>query len=304
MRAGRTAIVLALAFVITGMWGVWSYGHDYYRYRGFGAPRYPPGVTAGQLRKVSFTSPALGARRSYDILLPAGFDRARREGRRFGVLYLLHGSPGWPRTFVDAGALGVAFETLVARGAIRPFLIVMPDGRDGTYRSQTEWSDTAAKGRYESFVLDVVRAVDRRWPTRADRRFRAIAGNSEGAYGAINIALRHLDVFAIAQSWSGYFTQTASGPFHGAPAATLRAASPASYVGSLRGQLSRRPLHAFLYGGSKDPGSRQLSGFATALRGAGADVVARTYRGRHDWGLWRRETPTALRDVAAHLGRP
>lgn len=294
---------LAAAWIAAGLFGAWSYAHDYYLYRGFGPPNYSPGVQPGRVVSVDFMSPALRQRRSYLVYQPAGYESAARRGQRFGVLYLLHGSPGQPRNFLDAGALGVAFDTLIQRHAIRPFLIVLPDGRDGTYRSDTEWADTR-DGRYESFVLDVVRAVDRRWPTRADRRFRAIAGNSEGAYGAINIALRHLDTFSIAQSWSGYFTQTARGPYAGASAATLQRASPAAYVSSLRAKLTRRPLDAFLYGGRQDPDTQQLAAFASALRSAGGDVVSRVYPGHHDWGLWRRRTPTALIHVDAHLGRP
>jgi enterochelin esterase-like enzyme len=302
MRA-RLLCAVAAGFVAAGLFGAWSYAHDYYLYRGFGPPHDARGIPHGRLLHVTFFSRALGTRRSYDIYLPAGYDEAARHGRRFGVLYLLHGAPGQPANFIDAGAVGVADDSLVARHKVPPFLIVMPDGRNGTYASDTEWANTHRDGRYESFVVDVVHAVDRRWPTRADRRYRAIAGNSEGAYGAMNIALRHLDLFATAQSWSGYFTQTATGPYGGASPAELRAESPAAYVATLRARLSRLPLHVFLYGGRSDPDTRQLRPFAAALRAAHADVIARVYAGGHDWGLWRREAPVALRDVGAHFGR-
>jgi enterochelin esterase-like enzyme len=299
----RLLAAVAAVFVGAGLWGAWRYVHGFYVFRGFAPPRDPPGISHSRLLHVRFHSPALGAQRSYDVILPAGYDRAARQGRRFGVLYLLHGAPGRPRTFVDAGAVGVAYDTLLARRETPPFLIVMPDGRNGTLVSDTEWADTARGGPYERFVLDVVHAVDRRWSAVRDRRFRAIAGLSEGGYGAVNIALRRLGTFGIAQSWSGYFTQTATGPYRGASPAALRRASPAAYVGSLR-ELRRLRLHVLLYSGRRDPNTRQLAPFASALRRAGADVVARAYAGGHDWGLWRREAPMALRDVGAHLGRP
>ncbi len=297
---GRVLAVLAVAWLVVGGLGVWAYGHDYYRYRGFGAPRDPAGVAPGRLITVRFFSPALRARRAYDVYLPPGYTRAAARGVRFGVLYLLHGSPGWPRLFVDAGNLGVAMDVLVARQQIRPFLVVMPDGRDGSYKSDTEWADTP-HGRYESFVLDVVHAVDRRWPTIADRAHRGLAGNSEGAYAAVNLALRHLDVFGTVESWSGYFTQAPSGPFKHADRAALIANSPALSVGSRAAQLARLPLHALLYGGAQDPDTRQLAPFAARLRAAGADVTARIYRGRHDWRLWRAQTPAMLRYAAARI---
>ena len=242
-------------------------------------------------------------RRSYDVYLPPGYSRAAAGGARFGALYLLHGSPGWPRLFVDAGNVGVAMDTLVARGRIRPFLIVLPDGRDGSFKSDTEWADSA-HGRYESHVLDVVRAVDRRRPTLSDRDHRALAGNSVGAYAAVNLALRHLDVFGTVESWSGYFTQTRAGPFKHAGQALLAANSPALSVAARAPALARLPLHAFLYGGTRDPVTRQLGTFAARLRAAGADVIARVYEGGHDWRLWRAKTPLMLRYAATRIAAP
>lgn len=270
------------------------------RSRGFQPPTNPAGVAAGRTEHVSFFSPSLRQRRSCSIYLPAGYAAAAKRGQRFRVLYMLHGAPGAPELFADVGHLNADLDTLAARRAIRPFIVVTPDGRDGTLRSDTEWANTT-HGAYESFVLDTLRAVDGRWPTIADRSARAIAGNPEGAYGAINVALRNLDTFSVAESWSGYFTQTHDGVYRRASPAQLRAASPAAYVGSLRAQLARKPFHAFLYGGRQDPGTRQLPGFAAARRAAGGDVATATPPGRHVWGLWRKQTPATLRSVDAKL---
>jgi enterochelin esterase-like enzyme len=293
-------VAIAAGWVLLGVFGAWSYGHDYWRYRGFPPPVDAPGIRPGRLQRVSFFSPSLHRRRSYDIYVPPGYATAVRHGRRLRVLYLLHGAPGTARLFLDAGHLGVDLDTLIAQRAIAPFLVVMPNGGDGSYSSDTEWSDTA-HGAYESFVLDVVHAVDARWPTIAKRSARAIAGNSEGAYGAINIALRHLGTFSLAQSWSGYFTQTRTGVFKTATPAALAAASPQAYVHTLRTDLARRPFHAVLYGGGQDPDTRQLAPFAAALRAAGATVTGTIAPGRHDWRLWRGHMPAMLRNVDATL---
>ena len=87
---------LLAAWAAAGIYGVTSYGHNYYRFRGFPAPRTPSGVPAGKVVKVGFFSRALGQRRSYLIYLPPGYSGAARAGQRFPVLYFLHGSPGWP----------------------------------------------------------------------------------------------------------------------------------------------------------------------------------------------------------------
>jgi enterochelin esterase-like enzyme len=145
--------------------------------------------------------------------------------------------------------------------------------------------------------------VDRRWPTNPDRRFRAIAGNSAGAFGAVNVGLRHLDTFGIIESWSGYYTQTPTGPFKHASKASLRANSPAAYVGALKPALARLPLHAFLYGGAKDPDTKELASFAAQLGAAGADVRRAVWPGRHDWRLWRDRTPSMLLYLDRMFGR-
>lgn len=300
MRA-RLSVALLAAWLLLGLYGSWAYGHDYWGNRGFPPPVDPPGVAAGRLVKnVGLYSPSLRQPRSYDIYLPPRYAQQARAGRRFRVLYLLHGAPGTAKTFLTAGHLGVDLDTLIARHAVAPFLVVFPHGGDGTLTSDTEWADTP-HGKYESFVLDVVHAVDARWATIPDRSARAIAGNSEGAYGAVNIALHHLDTFSLAQSWSGYFLQTRSGVFEHATPAALAAASPQLSVHTLRRAFARRPFHVVLYGGRQDPDTRQLAPFAAALRAAGAQVTTATPPGRHDWRLWRNETPAMLRNVDATL---
>jgi enterochelin esterase-like enzyme len=284
---------LVLAWLVCGLYGAASYGHDYYIYRGFNPPHDPAGTPTGREVTAHFYSRALHRRRSYLVYLPPGYDADAAHGRRYPVLYLLHGAPGWPRQFLDIARAGVQLDVLVAQHQIRPMLLVMPDGRDGSFRSDTEWADTA-RGRFESLVLETVDAVDHGFATRRARAFRAIAGNSEGAYGAVNIALRHLGTFGVVSSWSGYFQQRANGPFAGAPAAEVAANSPAEYVGALAPELRRRPLHAYVYTGLVDPDRPKSTVFAARLRAAGGDVRYVEYGGRHSWRLWRDQTPSTL----------
>ena len=303
MSPGRLGVgALVLVWLLVGLYGAGAYGHDYYVYRGFGPPQDPTGTPGGRDVTGHFYSRALHRSRSYLVYLPAGYDAAAASGRRYPVLYLLHGAPGWPRQFLDIGRAGVALDVLVAAHQVRPMLLVMPDGRNGTYRSDTEWADTR-RGRYESLVLETVRAVDRRFATQRGRAYRAIAGNSEGAYGAVNIALHHLSAFSILSSWSGYFAQTREGPFAGASPAQLNANSPLALLAALARQLGRLPLHAYVYTGLVDPDRGLSSAFAQRLRAVGGDVRYVEYPGRHSWRLWRDQTPSTLRYVDAWFGR-
>jgi enterochelin esterase-like enzyme len=296
----RLLVAFAIAFVLAGIFGSWSYAHNYYLYRGFPPPSDPHGVAAGHQVRLRFHSAAMGTRRSALVYLPPGYAAGVAHGRRYPVLYLLHGSPGSGRLFFYAGGLGTALDTMIARHRIRPMIVVLPDGSDGTLKADTEWANTP-HGRYESFVLDTVHAADRTFATIRSRTGRAIAGNSEGAYAAVNIGLHHLGTFGTIESWSGYFTQTHDGVFAHAGATTMRANSPADYVGSLTRRLHAMPTHVLLYGGTKDHDTRQLEPFAARLRAAGGHVTAEILPGRHDWRLWRAQTPAALRFADAHL---
>jgi enterochelin esterase-like enzyme len=287
---GRGLIaVFVAAWLAVGLYGVASYGHNYYVYRGYDPPHDPAHIAGGRLVSEHFYSSALHAERSYLVYLPPGYSPLAR----YPVLYLLHGEPGFPRAFIDVANAGVNLDVAVAQGRLRPFLLVMVDGRDGSFRSDTEWANTS-HGRYEDLVLDTVRDVDARLPTLADRADRAIAGNSEGAFGAMNVALHHLGTFSIVESWSGYFRATRGAVFEHANPSLLRAYSPADYVAGLRYRLLREPLHAYLYVGKVDADRTLSTSFAEQLRSAGATVRYAEYPGRHSWRLWRDTTPEAL----------
>jgi enterochelin esterase-like enzyme len=250
-------------------------------------------VARGTLETVRFYSPSLRRMDRYLVYLPPHYAAQARRGRRFPVMYLLHGAPGTMSSFTEIGAVDVRANTLIARHRIRPLILVMPGGKQGLH-DDTEWANTGS-GPWMSFVMDVVRDVDRRFATLADRRHRAIAGASEGAYGALNVGLHHLADFSVIESWSGYFAQTPTGPFSGATPAELAANSPADYVPSLAPAIHRLGLRAWLLQGRTDWRSpAAIRAFAAELHAAGADVRYGFFPGGHDWGLWRAQTPRML----------
>ena len=251
----------------------------------------------GDLRRVGFHSRALGSTDSYLIYLPPGYARQAKAGRRFPVLYLLHGDGRHQRHgaghLFQRGRVGPALSALTRSGGIPPMLIVMPESTDASVVGDTEWANTS-RGRFESSVLDLVHSVDRTWPTVATRSGRGIAGLSMGGYGAVNIALRHLGLFSVVESWSGYFTQTPTGPFAGASPARLRTASPAAYLHTLGPQLAADPIHVLLYISRTDPLRVQQGPFAAALRSLGASVEADFFGGPHNFALWADHMRLAL----------
>jgi len=199
----RVTAVLAVGWLAVGLAGAYRYLRRYDEYRGFEPPATPAGIARGSVRQVSFFSPAAGGENRYLVYLPPGYDGRRR----YPVLYLLHGVPGKADVFTTVDPVQVFANVLIAHRRMRPMIIVMPVGRQGTLAGDTEWANTGS-GRWMDFVLDVEHDVDRRFATLADRRHRGIAGDSEGAYGAINVALHHLGDFSVAESWGGYVDST------------------------------------------------------------------------------------------------
>lgn len=291
----RVLVVAPFAlWSLLGLLGLFHYVQGYDLYRGFAPPRPPRGVATGKRVTASFPSTALGQRRSVEVQLPPGYAQAAAAGRRFPVVYLLHGNPGNASQLFRIGAADVAEDTLLARGRVRPMILVVPDGRSSGFGAHTEWANARA-GRWESFLLEVVRFIDAHFATLADRRHRVLAGLSEGGFAAANVALHRVHTFGGFQSWSGYFRETSTGPFQGLPARTIAANSPALYAPRLARMIRRLGLQAFLYQGTQQRhGAGEIRAFAAELRAAGAHVGVGLYGGGHDWALWRAQMPHML----------
>ncbi len=192
----------------------------------------------GSVRIENFFSPALGVRKHFVVYLPPSY--ATSPGRRYPVIYYLHGVTGQESDWVAMGDIDLIADSLMARG-MPEVVLVMPDGDDAWYAdapaergyaacdadtTQSHASPTycVAHARYETYVaVDLVRHVDSTFRTRADRGHRAIAGLSMGGYGAMLVALGHPDLFAAAASHSGVLSPLYAGPHPFVPPARYAA---------------------------------------------------------------------------------
>src|SRR5438067_1466613 len=152
----------------------------------------------GTVEKVSIDGAVsgVGGRDAYVYLPPEYFDPAR-AAQRFPVLYLLHGSPGVAVDWLRAGWADRAMDDLLAKHRVAPFVIVMPDVNGG-YRRDSECEDVLPNGpRTQTYLVrDVVDYVDANYRTVPERGARVLGGLSTGGYCAVNLTLRHQDVFS------------------------------------------------------------------------------------------------------------
>jgi enterochelin esterase-like enzyme len=301
---GRPALAAAglVGFLAVGLFGLHGYLDNFLQYRGFPPPREPAFVThPGTVQRLELQSSALGGRRQdVYVYLPSGY--ALHPHRRYPVLYLLHGFPGRPLAFLETVQMGIVDDALTVRRRAQPLILVMPFGSTGTFTDK-EWVNGVRPGNgWATFVSrDVVRAVDARFRTIASARGRAIAGLSEGGYGAIDIALHHPREFAVVESWSGYERPDKIHSIFGPQLQLLPQNDPRLLLPRVAPTLRRLGTSFWFYSGSSDPLRHQNASFADEL---GRLRLAHRYfvvYGGHNWALWRSNARAAYLYAARRL---
>jgi S-formylglutathione hydrolase FrmB len=159
-------------------------------------------VVRDTVRSAALRGNPLGdaADRAVAVYLPPSY--AAGPARRYPVVYLLHGFDGNPDQWAgERMRLPRAMDSLVAAGAVREMIVVMPDGKNALGGSF--WANTAAAGRWEDFLVrEVVGHVDRRFRTVRGPAGRGIAGWSMGGHAALRLAGSHPEVFGAAYALS------------------------------------------------------------------------------------------------------
>jgi enterochelin esterase-like enzyme len=234
------------------------------------------------------------------VYLPPGY--ADNPQRRYPVLYLLHGFPGRPLAFMLTVRMGVVEDEVVAKSQAQPLILVMPFGSTSTFTDK-EWANGVGQGEgWATFVArDVVNAIDSRYRTITDRSGRAIAGLSEGGYGALNIAFQHPGEFGVVESWSGYETAASIRSVFGDNSRELAANSPVLTLPHVARTLRREKTFIWFYTGRGDHEARENQAFASDLRRLRVPHDFLEPPGGHNWALWRGEATAAYVAAARRL---
>jgi S-formylglutathione hydrolase FrmB len=245
----------------------------------------------------SFASAAIGQRLHFEMYLPEGYDT---DSRRYPVLYVLHGLPSTAGAYTSLGFVERALDTVGA-----PAIVVVPQGaRAG--ESDPEYVDHGPGDRWGTAIAtELPRVVDARFRTIRSRAGRALIGISAGGYGAMQLALHHLDEFSVVESWSGYFhptDPTGTKTLDLGSAARDAQADVHQVLPTVRDEL--RKTHTFIafYVGRSDwrfyDENETLN---RELSEAGVEHVFRAYPGGHDQALWQRYAAPWLELALVHL---
>ncbi|WP_424887309.1 alpha/beta hydrolase [Streptomyces sp. XH2] len=130
-----------------------------------------------------------------NVLLP---DDYHTSGRRYPVLYLLHGGKG---DFIEFDRLpegGIRAWT-----AGKPLIVVMPDGGQAGWYSNPVSSNVGARNWEFFHIEQLIPWIDDNFRTYAEYDGRAVSGFSMGGFGALKYTAKYWGHFASVSSHSG-----------------------------------------------------------------------------------------------------
>ena len=125
------------------------------------------------------------------VFLPPSY--AREKGRRYPVVYALHGYSIGAEQWSHEIHVPQTIEGAFAQGA-KEMIVVLPDSK--TLHNGSMYSSSVTTGDFERFVAsDLVAYIDAHYRTIPNRLSRGLVGHSMGGYGAARIGMKHADVF-------------------------------------------------------------------------------------------------------------
>jgi enterochelin esterase-like enzyme len=259
---------------------------------------YPP----AEVQELTLSSPVIGGYKdAVYVVIPPGYDQHPQE--RYPVVYLLHGSPGIPVGFMTGLRIQDMDAMLTAERKIKPMIIVMPTG-GRSKDSAEQWANGPSPvNQWETFVAsNVVDAIDARYRTIDSGSGRAIAGVSEGGYGALNIALHHPSEFSVVESWSGYMVALNLAADFDMRRPLINYNTPMITVRAVAEQLRVDRDYIWFYCGSKDSLYGQNLQFNAELKQLDIHhTFAPPLPLAHSLALWRHYLPEALIVASEHL---
>lgn len=159
-------------------------------------------VLHGTVSRIWYDSPALGLERRMTVYTPVGYETS---GKRYPVLYLLHGMGGDEEAWISLGRTAQILDNLIAQGKARPMIVVMPNGNASQEAAPGESSrgmvpptmqlPKTMEGSYEQAFPEIVKFIDKNYRTIKSKSGRAIAGLSMGGFHSLHISKQYPDMF-------------------------------------------------------------------------------------------------------------
>jgi enterochelin esterase family protein len=166
-------------------------------------------VPHGAIDHHFYRSTVIGDERDFYVYTPPGYDP--RAGKRYPVLYLLHGYSDDASGWTAVGRAHIILDNLIAQGKAKPMVVVMPLGYgapeivmgNGSGRRDPGIGQRNFDKFTQALISEVIPEVEKSYRVIKDRNARAITGLSMGGGESLTTGLNHLDTFAWIGSFSG-----------------------------------------------------------------------------------------------------
>ena len=251
------------------------------------------GRLAGHVYERSFYSELLRRDMRYWIYLPPDYGET---GRRYPVLYALHGGGGGLEEWAAYGLFDSA-DYAFRQGILQPFIIVLPEGEKSFWAN---WSnDTQRWGDYLAY--EVVWEVESHFAAIGTQSARGVAGNSMGGWGALYQGFTHPDIFGVVAAHSpSLYGDDGSLAFLGTGEeyASKNPLTLVRLVSGEHGQIFWMDI------AETDPWVAAASELGDALQQQGVQYESRVYEGSHSPEYWASHVPEYLNFYARSLNRP
>lgn len=159
------------------------------------------GIGRGTIETVEYKSTTVGTVRKATVYLPPKYD----AGKKYSVLYLLHGIGGDELEWLKGGAPNVIMDNLYADGKAAEMIVVMPNGRaqENDSAEGNVYAGFAAFANFEyDLINDLIPFIQSKYSVYTDKAHRAVAGLSMGGGQSLNFGLGHMDIFAFVGGFS------------------------------------------------------------------------------------------------------
>ena len=148
---------------------------------------------------LTIKSEILKSERKFAVYLPPDYETSERS---YPVLYLLHGMGDDQTGWIQFGEILRIADKAILDGNATPMIVIMPDANTnkvGYFNTiEGDWD-------YENFFFEeLMPYVEKKYRTKNEKRFRAIAGLSMGGGGSFMYAMHHPELFSSACPLSAY----------------------------------------------------------------------------------------------------
>ena len=148
-----------------------------------------------------YDSKILGINRRLTVYTPYGYEKS---GKKYPVLYLLHGAGGDEEAWSSMGRAAQILDNLIEQGKAEPMIVVMPNGNPnqqaaatmGLPTTEMDWRNPENRNSYvRSLCEEIVPFIQKEFRTIAKPEKRAIAGLSMGGGHTITASILYPEMF-------------------------------------------------------------------------------------------------------------